>query len=149
MDINEKINEHLPLVKYLVAKFRPKSAEERDRLIQAGRIGLWKAIELHDPAQGKLTTLAYRGIFWEIIRELKQTKPLGEEISIFFPFSENKNSTSEYTNLEKLSTKERLIFNMRLEGLTFREITYILEWKRGEVYQIYRKIVRKLNAKKA
>ena len=62
------------LVVSLARSFNPLNPIELDNYIQSGRIGLWKAIQKHDPKKGKLTTIAWNHIRWEIIRYIKKNK---------------------------------------------------------------------------
>lgn len=79
MNVNKKemdrlINENMGLVKVIVKKFRPKTRQEFDEMIQCGRIGLWKGLKGYDPSVGKLSTFCYRPITWEIYFYLRSKK---------------------------------------------------------------------------
>jgi DNA-directed RNA polymerase specialized sigma subunit len=50
--MEDKIEANMGLVVSVVNSFNPKSDEERDEYIQAGRIGLWKALQKYDPNRG-------------------------------------------------------------------------------------------------
>ena len=53
------LNENMGLVVSLAQSFKPRCSLELDEYIQSGRIGLWKAINKHDPKKGALSTIAW------------------------------------------------------------------------------------------
>ena len=72
--MQDLIEENMGLVVSVVESFRPQSSQERDTFIQAGRIGLWKALKKYDASKGAaLSTFAWNPIRWEIIKEIKST----------------------------------------------------------------------------
>ena len=72
--MDDLIERHMGLVVSVVNSFHPKGAVEKEDYIQAGRIGLWKALEKHDPQKSALSTYAWNPIRWEIIKEIKSIK---------------------------------------------------------------------------
>ena len=72
--MEDKIEANMGLVVSVVNSFNPKSDEEREEYIQAGRIGLWKALQKYDPNRGcKFSPYARNPIRWEIIKIIKRT----------------------------------------------------------------------------
>lgn len=67
--MEDLIEQNMGLVVSIVNSFNPKNDEERDDYIQAGRIGLWKAIKNYDPNIGcKFSPYARNPVRWEIIK---------------------------------------------------------------------------------
>ena len=50
--MNDLIEENMGLVVSVVNSFKPRNNTEREDYIQAGRIGLWKALKNYDPNRG-------------------------------------------------------------------------------------------------
>lgn len=72
---SDLIETHMGLVVSVVNSFKPQNITEREDYIQAGRIGLWKALKKYDETKGAvLSTYAWNPIRWEIIKEIKSLK---------------------------------------------------------------------------
>lgn len=72
---SDLIETHMGLVVSVVNSFKPQNITERDDYIQAGRIGLWKALKKYDETKGAvLSTYAWNPIRWEVIKEIKSLK---------------------------------------------------------------------------
>jgi DNA-directed RNA polymerase specialized sigma subunit len=73
--MDDLIEKNMGLVVSVVNSFKPQNPTEREDYIQAGRIGLWKALKKYDPSKGAvLSTYAWNPIRWEIIKEIKSAK---------------------------------------------------------------------------
>ena len=73
--MNELIEKNMGLVISVVNSFKPQNSTEREDYVQAGRIGLWKALKKYDNSKGAvLSTYAWNPIRWEIIKEIKSLK---------------------------------------------------------------------------
>jgi RNA polymerase sigma factor (sigma-70 family) len=73
------IQAHEPLV-YLVLRRMYRTGQiaqwvEHDDLMQAGRIGLWKALKRYDPAAGRFSTFAIPTVWGEMMRYQRDTGP--------------------------------------------------------------------------
>lgn len=79
-EIEGWIKNNIGLIKKIVKKFKPKDCYEWDEMIQAGRIGIYKAAKTYDPSKGAVTTYIYRSIFWSIYSYLRQKKRENREI---------------------------------------------------------------------
>ena len=55
--MQDLIEENMGLVVSVVESFRPQSSQERDTFIQAGRIGLWKALKKYDASATSTFTI--------------------------------------------------------------------------------------------
>ena len=67
--MKDLVEENMGLVISIVNRFNPKNLTEREDYIQAGRIGLWKALEKFCEDRGtKFSPYAWNPIRWEIIK---------------------------------------------------------------------------------
>ena len=70
--MRDRLEENMGLVISIVNRFNPKNTTERDDFIQAGRIGLWKAIDKFREDRGtKFSPYAWNPIRWEIMKEIR------------------------------------------------------------------------------
>jgi|TARA_R100000995_G_C3481624_1_gene124276 RNA polymerase sigma factor (sigma-70 family) len=117
------------LVVSLAKKFCPKNQNDYDEYVQAGRIGLWKAIRKHDSSRGALSTIAWYYIRWEIIRFIESKKKnrllnfgdLNINVSSFEDRKTRKDSLNEIYPSD-LTSKEKAVLEMRSFGYTMKEI---------------------------
>lgn len=141
--MQDLIEENMGLVVSVVESFRPKSSEERDSYIQAGRIGLWKALEKYDPTKGAaLSTFAWNPIRWEIIKEIKAvTKNKCYSLSTMSDCCyESKKDFSELYPTS-LTEEEAFIIDLRRHGYKLREICDIIGRGRSYIKKtVYRAI---------
>lgn len=142
---NELIIENAALITKLAKSFKPKDKNQLEEYIQLGRIGLMKAIRKHNPDKGKLSTIAWNSIRWEILKFLSK---------------ENKNNTSSIDNVQVeevqkpeidinerypfLEEKEKRVLKQRLEGYNFKEIGLSNGWSAKWAHQIFNKLVKKI-----
>lgn len=122
--MDEQIEKNMGLVISIVNSFHPKTQTERQDLIDAGRIGLWKALQKFDEtSENSLSTYAWRPIRWSIIREIRNNKR-HTSISIETlpePYELSKECLWE-TYTSDITEKEKTVVEMRAQGLKFREI---------------------------
>tara|TARA_R110000796_G_scaffold1193_6_gene4684 strand:+ start:2345 stop:2794 length:450 start_codon:yes stop_codon:yes gene_type:complete len=143
--MDDKIETNMGLVVSVVNSFNPKGSREKEDYIQAGRIGLWKALEKHDPNKSALSTYAWNPIRWEIIKEIKSIKA-----NRYFSITEDKSPT--YTTPEtlwehspdSLSVEERELIDLRKMGYTLQEIADVLGKGRSYVKRVVSKAVHKI-----
>jgi|TARA_B100000519_G_C14170244_1_gene403519 RNA polymerase sigma factor (sigma-70 family) len=117
------------LVVSLAKKFCPKNENDYDEYVQAGRIGLWKAIRKYDPSRGALSTIAWYYIRWEIIRFIESKKKnrilnfgdLNINIGSFQDEKITKHPLKEIYPSD-LTSKEKAVLEMRSFGYTMKEI---------------------------
>ena len=122
------ICEHMGLVVSIAKKFNPRTREEQEDLVQAGLLGLLKAIRKYDETKAVLTTWAYRPIRWEIINHLSKNQPVGVSInSVIEPsYVMSQDSISDYLP-ESLQDDEREMLVLVCAGYNVKEISRILE----------------------
>lgn len=134
------IEENRGLVKSIVYQFYPKNHNEYDELEQAGLIGLMKAIRNHNPARGKLSTVAFYYISGEIKRFLKKERESTEsEIQYPLLYAKSYSNINEY--LDNLTNNEQIIIDMKLAGFTFSEISEKLKCSTTWTYESYKKLL--------
>ena len=134
------------LVISVVNSFKPQNQTEREDYVQAGRIGLWKAIKNYDAKRGAvLSTYAWNPIRWEIIKEIKSLK-------------KNRYKPLSFTNIPSYSTKEGfwevlppsfseeevLLLDLRRMGYKLAEMAEISGRKNSYVKRVFYKAVKKL-----
>jgi RNA polymerase sigma factor (sigma-70 family) len=62
------LEEHYPFLRMKAIEYAPKLSLSEEELVQAGRIGIWKAAQRYEPAKGKFLTYARHFILaqlWE------------------------------------------------------------------------------------
>ena len=103
---------------------RDRDQTEREDYLQAGRIGLWKALQKFNPDKGsKFSPYAWNPIRWEIIKEIKMMKRKKDHIdlsSVHVPAYIEKEKFWEY--LPDLTDEERMVLDLRLMEYRFHEI---------------------------
>lgn len=129
----------------LARSFKPRTKEELDDLVQIGTIGLLKAIRKHDPAKGKLTTIAWGYIRWEIMRYLNaQSNALtSQEIIVQSQSSIDAEHLWEYLP-DTLSKLEKDTVMLKTKGYNFEDIGKQLGYTRGWTNKVYKSAVRKI-----
>lgn len=144
--MDELIEENMGLVAKIVNQFQPRNHTERQDLMDAGRIGLWKALKKFDINSGNvISTYAWRPIRWSIIREIKNHRyrhaPLHEvceSVSI-----EKKDQLWEcYT--ANITDEEKRILELRMQGYKFREICAILDEPSSSLKNKFYNLINKL-----
>lgn len=126
------------LVKHLARKCKPFNRTEYEEYVQVGTLGLLKAIRAHKPEMGKLTTIAWQAIIWEISRYKRKNKyvhteelprNIEQEISI---------NIDEY--LPNLDESEKVIVSMRLKGYKIKEIQAETNETKYKIRQTIKKV---------
>lgn len=138
------IEDNMPLVASIVNKFDPRNHTERQDLLDAGRIGLWKALQKYDPGQGNLiSTYAWRPIRWAIIREIKSRQRNVSIEDVPAPFTVTPERVWEYFTTDMTDEEKRLI-ELRCQGYKFREICEIVGDTPSAVKNRFYKALRKI-----
>lgn len=142
--MDELIEQNMGLVVSIVNSFSPKNHTEREDLIDAGRIGLWKALQKYNQSKGNLlSTYAWRPIRWSIIREIKNRK---KEISLYDiapPLVQNNDKLWElYTN--DMTDEEKELIELRKQGYKFREMCEILDETPSTVKNKFYKLIARM-----
>jgi len=142
--MDELIEENMGLVISIVNSFKPKNHTERQDLIDAGRIGLWKALKKYDTEKDcKISTYAWRPIRWSIIKEIKNKKKSTSINNIPAPTVQNKEQIWESLPSD-LTEEERLLIELRCEGYKLREICIILNERSSVIKNRFYKLIKRL-----
>lgn len=148
MTENEEFEKNFGLVVSQAIRFKDGAMCDRDDYIQAGSIGLIKALRGYDAAQGSLSTFAYNAIRNEILQEIKKDKNKARTIN-FEPSYSLISKITEF--IPKLTDMQYEILLLRLENHTYAEIganyKKSKEWAREELCNII-SIIRKANEEK-
>jgi len=144
--MNELIEENMGLVVAVVNSFKPQNPTEREDYVQAGRIGLWKALKKYDSTKGAvLSTYAWNPIRWEIIKEIKSLKK-----NRYKPLPHAQ--VPSYLNSEEFweiippsfSEEEVLLLDLRRMGYKLAEMAEISGRKSSYVKRVFYKAIKKL-----
>jgi RNA polymerase sigma factor (sigma-70 family) len=143
------IEENMGLVISIVNSFSPKNDEEREEYIQAGTIGLWKALKKYDPDRGcKLSPYARNPIRWEIIKVINSSKKFNNQCSLnnmVVDFLEICHEDNFWEFMpDSLTEEEKIILKLRCEGYNFSEICKKLERGRHYTKQLFMNAIDKL-----
>jgi len=141
--VDDLIEQNMGLVVQLAKSFYPSNADLLDEYIQLGRIGLWRAILKHDPLRGKLSTIGWHYIRWEIIKYINQNNR-----HKFVPLAEvsQEDSIKLWEIIpDNVSELERDVIYLKYQGYTFKEIGYQLGFTKGRVYKMFNNIKKKIN----
>ena len=148
--MDELIEKNMGLVVTVVNSFKPQNLTEREDYIQAGRIGLWKALKKHDSTKGAvLSTYAWNPIRWEIIKEIKSLKK-NKYQSLPGNWSQHtvdhKGSRDEFWEIVPSSFSEEEVFflDLRRMGYKLAEMAEIAGKKNSYVKRVFYKAVKKL-----
>lgn len=146
--MQDLMEENMGLVIAVVNRFNPKNSTEREDFIQAGRIGLWKALRKFCVERGtKFSPYAWNPISWEIIKEIRSS---GKHKHATFMFEEHE--APSYTTNESfwemvppnITDEEREVLKLRLEGSNFKEISEELGYYRTRTKKLFNSAVKKI-----
>tara|TARA_R110000824_G_scaffold253617_2_gene442616 strand:- start:10377 stop:10883 length:507 start_codon:yes stop_codon:yes gene_type:complete len=158
------IEKHMGLILTIVNRFNPKNQTEKEEYIQAGRIGLWKALTKFSVTGGsKFSPYAWNPIKWEIIKEIRSTENKhhiefagsGKDIEDYQNKYVNNKAFSKgyYINKDSelweilpssLSTLEEATISLKSEGYNFKEISNKLNLDRSKIKKIFDSAVNKI-----
>jgi len=147
--MKDALEANMGLVISIVNRFNPKNTTEREDYIQAGRIGLWKALEKFCADRGsKFSPYAWNPIRWEIIKEIRSSmKHKHTPLHL-----EHEESIGSYVSNESfwdlvpssLSSQEREVVQLRLDGCNFKEISEKLQLSRASIKKLFGSAVKKI-----
>ena len=148
LHMNDLIEQNMGLVLTIVNRFNPKNTHEKESYIQAGRIGLWKAICKYSENGGsKFSPYAWNPIKWEIINEIR-TNTRQQEIDTAITrhqISETPNSDPFWELIPScLSNAELEVIELRLEGYNFKEISNKLQCHRSYIKKLFQNAIKKI-----
>jgi DNA-directed RNA polymerase specialized sigma subunit len=146
--MEELIEEHMGLVLSIVNRFNPKNQTEKDDYIQAGRIGLWKALTKFSKTGGsKFSPYAWNPIRWEIIKEIRSSKTKYDAVSIEeCEYYHGSSTPPVFWEIvpSTLTPVEEQVIKLRHEGYNFKEISSELSFHRSRIKKIFQSAVKKI-----
>lgn len=145
--MDDLIEKNMGLVLTIVNRFDPKTSHDKEAYIQAGRIGLWKAITKFSKNGGsKFSPYAWNPITWEIIKEIRTLTPKHHSRRIDdYPHAES-TSPSLFWELipATLTSSELRIIELRLAGYNFKEIAIKLECSRSHIKKLFQNALKQI-----
>tara|TARA_R100000306_G_C4305128_1_gene107211 strand:- start:19 stop:486 length:468 start_codon:yes stop_codon:yes gene_type:complete len=149
--MEELIEKNMGLVLSIVSKFNPRNQTEKDDYIQAGRIGLWKALNKFSKNGGsKFSPYAWNPIRWEIIKEIRTSKAKYNTVSVdecnqYTDIKEDPKTSTFWELLpSNLTQAESQVIELRLEGYNFKEISSKLNRHRSQIKKIFYSAIGKI-----
>lgn len=151
--MEELIEKNMGLVLTIVNRFNPKNQTEKEAYIQAGRIGLWKALTKFSKNGGsKFSPYAWNPIKWEIIKEIRSIKTKynsinNDQIRIEeYQHTHSSSNTTPFWELvpSNLTQNEFQVIQLRLEGYNFKEISKELKCHRSNTKKIFQNAIKKI-----
>jgi len=154
--MNDLIEKNMGLVLTIVNRFNPKTQTEKDDYIQAGRIGLWKALAKFSKTGGsKFSPYAWNPITWEIIKEIRTIK---HSKKTYDRAVKSSNSVITKSDLRgkldpmpiweilpsTLTANELQVIKLRLEGYNFKEISSKLNRHRSSIQKVFKTAIAKI-----
>lgn len=141
----ENLEQHIPMIQTIVNGFYIPNGLERDDLVQAGLIGVWKAAKKYKANKKvRFTTYAYVAARNEILSLLeKQSKyqpeqyPLQDADSLSYEIEQD---VLDRLMKEDLEQHEHQLVNLLYEGYTQRQIAKILHTSQPRICQRIRQL---------
>lgn len=140
-NVQQLIEDNMNLVYYVIHTRFPRYITDED-LVQVGMLGLCKAANAWDENKGIFSSYAVKGIHFEICKEFERRNRQKFIYSLEYEYSDLDNETTtlgdtlvgdsdvdwvDYEELLNVLTEaERTVVDMRLQGLTKREIARTL-----------------------
>lgn len=145
--MEDLIEQNMGLVLTIVNRFNPKSHHDKEAYIQAGRIGLWKALTKFSKNKGsKFSPYAWNPITWEIIKEIRTLTPKHKFVqggNYGLPESYRQSPFWELLP-PTLTSPELQIIELRLEGHNFKEIANKLNRSRSDIKKNFQAAIKKI-----
>lgn len=140
----ELLEKHKGLVLAQIKTFAVNSRVSRQDYIQAGLMGLLKAIRKFDPTKSQLQTFAWPIIRNELINTYnKAWRNMEPTIEVEPTYSISTNILDE---LPKLTDIEMLVIKYKLEGYTIKEIAGYTDITQKDIKSILNNIYIKIKA---
>ena len=154
--MNDLIEKNMGLVLMVVNRFNPQNQTEKEAYIQAGRIGLWKALMKFSHKRGcKFSPYAWNPITWEIIKEIRTIK---HSKKTYDRAVKSSNSVITKSDLRgkldpmpiweilpsTLTANELQVIKLRLEGYNFKEISSKLNRHRSSIQKVFKTAIAKI-----
>tara|TARA_R110000824_G_scaffold128610_1_gene289661 strand:+ start:569 stop:1042 length:474 start_codon:yes stop_codon:yes gene_type:complete len=152
--MDDLIEKNMGLVLTVVDKFKPTNQHDKEAYIQAGRIGLWKALTKFSETGGsKFSPYAWNPIRWEIIKEIRLILGKGTFKDIYEYDTEaeemyvnSTRSTIDFDDFlpENLTELESQVILLKRKGYNFKEISVKLNRHRSNIKKIFDSAINKI-----
>ena len=157
--MEDLIEKNMGLVLKVVNRFNPKTQADRDAYIQAGRIGLWKALLKFSKHGGsKFSPYAWNPIKWEIIKEIRSMAPKKNSLIASSLDTSPYQKSNDYHDIEDnqihesfwemvpptLTPLEYQIIKLKLEGYNVKEMSTKLNRNRSNIKKNYQSAIGKI-----
>lgn len=143
--MSEEIEQHIPLVQSIVNQFFVPDGLERDDLVQAGLIGIWKAGKKFNPNKNvKFTTYAYVAARNEILGLLEKHSKFQQEAPELkdhhaVPYEMERDVLHRIIK-EDLEKEEKTLCRLLYEGYTQQEIAKIFDTSQPNICKRIRRL---------
>lgn len=141
--MDDLIKSNMGLVKTIVGKFNPQNYTEYKDMLDAGTIGLWKALKKYDKSKGSIATFAWRPIYWAIIKEIGKNKRRSSLRWSNEPYVYRQDELWECLTSD-MSDSEKKIIELRCNGYTFHEICELVKEPASSVKNKFYKLLSRL-----
>ena len=152
--MEDLIEKNMGLVLTVVDRFKPKNQHDKEAYIQAGRIGLWKALNKYSETGGsKFSPYAWNPIRWEIIKEIRLILGKGTFKDIYEydteaeeTYTNNSRSTNDFEEFlpENLTELESKVIMLKRQGYNFKEISHELQYHRSNIKKTFDRAILKI-----
>tara|TARA_R100000808_G_C2141629_1_gene149454 strand:+ start:1089 stop:1562 length:474 start_codon:yes stop_codon:yes gene_type:complete len=152
--MEDLIEKNMGLVLTVVDRFKPKNQHDKEAYIQAGRIGLWKALtKFSENGGSKFSPYAWNPIKWEIIKEirsiagksaLKDIREFDIDAEEFYTCIEMPAISFDDLLPENLTDLESKVIKLKRKGYNFKEISGELKYHRSNIKKIFDNAVFKI-----
>lgn len=139
---DEVIYNNMNLAMKVLGKMGISNAELRDRMIQAARIGIWKACKGYNKNSESISYI-WQAIKWEISKEFRFLNKFPKDPIPSSLVHSEKERLYEYIP-DRLSENEHMILDLELRGYTFKHISSLLDVDVKTFKNIRQKLLRKI-----
>jgi len=145
--MEDLIEKNMGLVLTIVNRFDPQNAHDKEAYIQAGRIGLWKALTKFSKTGGsKFSPYAWNPITWEIIKEIRTLTSKHHCGRIDdYPHTESDSQILFWEFIPTTLTPPELrIIELRRAGYNFKEISIKLKCSRSHIKKLFQNAIKQI-----
>lgn len=110
------------LVVSQAVSFKPSSREEMDEFVQAGSVGMLKALKRYDPKRGRLSTYCIFCIRKAIELYIRKQRKYEEICQLESDIAYNYSERLEDYLPDTIGDIEKRLLNMSMEGYSYKQI---------------------------
>lgn len=152
-NFEEVLEQYEPMIYACIRKLR--IYKNHSEFVQAGRVGLWKAVQKYEKERGDFAPFAYRSIYGSILDELKKSfaheqhavPTEGDVLERIIGFNEevvdqDKSLTEALSHLNH--TEQQLIQLLFIEGYSLDEVASRFEMSKESLKKKRQRTLKKL-----